>query len=363
MSWSWTLYRYLARQYFWNVLIVFSSFSMLAFTIDVVELLNRTSGRGVETTTVLAMALLQLPQLNQKLLPFAVLFGGVACFVRLSRNQELVSTRAAGVSAWDFLAPPLVVAFALGVFHVTAVTPVAARMLSQFSALEAKYIKGEDSQLSISTNGLWLRQGDSDEQSVIHAARVTNQGVHLDEVIFFLYGSDDRLHGRIDAASADLTDGAWVIRKAYVSGRDGAVSFHDRFVMKTTLTRSRILESFAPPETLSFWELPAFIASAQNAGFTTVRYRLYLYSLLALPALFVAMVFMAASFSLKISRSGGMLGVVLKGALCGFSVYFFSEMVTALGRSAILPVALAATAPALAAILVGMALVFHREDG
>lgn len=363
MSWSWTLYRYLARQFFWSVVVVFCSFSLLAFSIDVVELLNRTAGRGVDTTTVVGMALLQLPQLNQKLLPFSLLLGGMSCFVRLSRNQELVTTRAAGVSAWDFLAPPLVVALLLGVLHVTVMTPVAARMLSQFSTLEAKYIKGEDSQLSISSNGLWLRQGEDGEQSVIHALRVTNQGVHLDDVIFFLYGSDDRLRGRIDAGSADLIDGAWIIKQAHVSGSDGQVKFHDRYVMKTTLTRARILESFAPPETLSFWELPAFIASAQNAGFTTVRYRLYLYSLLALPAMFVAMVFMAASFSLRVSRSGGLGRVVLKGALCGFGVYFFSEMVTALGRSSILPVALAATAPALAAILVGMALVFHQEDG
>lgn len=363
MSWSWTLYRYLAKRYLLSVAVVFLSFCMLAFSIDVVELLNRTSGRGVDTGTIIFMAMLQLPQLGQKLLPFSVLLGGVFCFVRLSRNQELVTIRAAGVSAWDFLIPPLAMAVAIGMFHVLAVTPVASRMLSQFSVLEAKYIKGQDSQLSISTNGLWLRQGEEAAQQVVHAERVTNQGVHLDTVIFFLYGTDDRLTGRIDAASADLIDGAWVIRQANVSGPDGMVQYHDRYVMKTTLTRARILESFAPPETLSFWELPAFIASAQNAGFTTIRYRLYLYSLLALPALFAAMVFIAASFSLRVSRNGGLGRVVLMGALCGFGVYFCSEMATALGRSNILPALLAATAPALAAILVGMSLVFHQEDG
>lgn len=363
MSWSWTLYRYLGRQFLYGVLTVYCGFLALAFSIDIVDLLNRTAGRGVDNATVVAMAALQLPLLGQKLLPFSVLLGGVFTFVRLSRNQELVSTRAAGVSAWDFLIPPLAVAVFLGAFHVVAVTPVAARMLSQFSVLEAKYIKGQDSQLSLSANGLWLRQGEKDSQSVIHAPRVTNQGVHLDDAIFFLYGRSDKLIGRIDAKSADLGDGAWMIQNAYVSGENGLVSYHPRYEMKTTLTRSRILESFAPPETLSFWTLPSFIASAENAGFTTVRYRLYLYCLLAQPVLFAAMVFMAASFSLNVSRSGGLTRVVLIGALCGFGVYFFSDLTTALGRSNILPAWLAATAPALAAILAGMTLVFHREDG
>lgn len=363
MSWSWTLYRYLGRQFLLGVLMVYCGFLALAFSIDIVDLLNRTAGRGVESATVVMMALLQLPLLGQKLLPFAMLLGGVFSFVKLSRNQELVTTRAAGVSAWDFLLPPLFVAVTIGILHVVAFTPVASRMLSQFSVLEAKYIKGQDSQLSLSTNGLWLRQGDKNQQSVIHAPRATDQGMHIDTPIFFLYGKDNRLTGRIDAQSADLIDGAWILQGANVSGADGFVTHHPHYVMKTTLTRERILESFAPPETLSFWELPSFIAAAKNAGFTTVRYRLYLYCLLAQPVLFAAMVFMAASFSLKVSRSGGLARVVLLGALCGFGVYFFSDLTTALGRSGILPTWLAATAPGLAAILAGMALVFHQEDG
>jgi lipopolysaccharide export system permease protein len=72
---------------------------------------------------------------------------------------------------------------------------------------------------------------------------------------------------------------------------------------------------------------------------------------------------MAASFSLTLARAGGMARVVLVGALSGFAVYFFSDLTTALGRSGILPVVLAATAPAAAAILIGMTLVFHQEDG
>jgi lipopolysaccharide export system permease protein len=363
VSWSWTLYRYLARQFLLGVVMIFTAFLVLAFSIDIVDLINRTAGRGVGTVVVVGMALLQLPELAQRLLPFCVLLGGVYCFVKLSRSQELVATRAAGVSAWDFLVPPLAVAMAIGVIHVLAVTPISSRMLAQFSALEAKYIKGEASQLSISGNGLWLRQGDRNQQSVIHALTVSDQGVRLDNVIVFLYGPNDHVAGRIDAKSAQLTTGAWLLRDAWVSGPDGRAAHYDRYDLKTTLTPAQIQESFAPPDTLSFWELPRFIRAAQGAGFSAVRYKLYLYALLTLPVLFAAMVFMAASFSLKLSRAGGIGRVVLISALSGFGVYFFSEMTTALGRSGILPVALAATAPAAAAILIGMTLVFHQEDG
>ncbi|HUO98165.1 MAG TPA: LPS export ABC transporter permease LptG [Rhizomicrobium sp.] len=363
MSWSWTLYRYLARQFLLGVGTVYGALLLVAFSIDVVNLIDRTAGRGVSSAVIVGMALLQMPDLGQKMLPFAVLFGGVFCFIRLSRSQELVATRAAGVSAWDFLMPPLAMAVVIGVFVVVAVTPAASRMLNQFSALEAKYIKGQASQLSVSANGLWLRQGDENEQSVIHALSVADQGVHLDDVIVFLYGAEDHVLGRIDARSAQLAQGAWVLKDAWVSGPSGVVRHHDRYETKTTLTPAQIQESFAPPDTLSFWELPHFIQAAENAGFSAVRYRLYLYSLLTLPILFAAMVFMAASFSLRLSRAGGLGKIVLISALSGFAVYFFTDLTRALGQSAILPPWLAATAPAVAAILIGMTLVFHQEDG
>lgn len=363
MSWSWTLYRYLARQFALGVGTIYGAFLLLAFSIDVVDLMNRTAGRGVSSSTIVGMALLYLPVLGVKMLPFAVLLGGVFCFVKLSRSQELVATRAAGVSAWDFLLPPLVVAVALGIFVVLAITPLSSSMLNQFSKLEAKYIKGQESQLSISANGLWLRQGSGTQQSVVHALTVADQGVHLDDVIVFIYGTHDHIMGRIDARSAQLGDGAWVLKDAWVSGPDGLPHHYDRYESKTTLTPSQIQESFAPPDTLSFWALPHFISSAEAAGFSAIRYRLYLYSLLTLPVLFAAMVFMAASFSLKPSRSGGLGKVVLISALSGFGVYFFSDLTRALGTTSILPPWLAATAPAVAAILIGMTLVFHQEDG
>jgi lipopolysaccharide export system permease protein len=363
MSWSWTLYRYLAVQFLIGVTIVYSIFLMMAFSIDIVDLLNRTAGHNVPTVTAIGMAVLQLPDLGQKFLPFAILLGGVFTFVRLSRSRELVATRAAGVSAWDFLLPPLTVAVFIGVFAVTLFTPISARMFSEFAGLEARYVKGEESQLSISMNGLWLRQGDAKQQSVIHALRVAEQGEHLEEVLVFLYDAKDHFLGRIDAKSAQLHEHEWVLNDAWVSGTSGSPVHRAEYRLPTTLTPEQIVERFTAPDALSFWDLPGYIRAAQAAGFSAVRYQLYLYTLYALPALFAAMVFMAASFSLKLGREGGMARVILFSAACGFAVFFFQDLTTVLGRSGAVPILLAATAPALASILIGMTLVFAQEDG
>jgi lipopolysaccharide export system permease protein len=362
MSWSWTLYRYLATQFLASVAAIYGVFLVLAFSADIVDLLNRTAGRGIDTGTVIGMAVLQLPDLGLKMLPFAILGGAVFSFIRLARSQELVATRAAGISAWDFLMPAIVMAVLIGILTVTVATPVASRMFAEFAGLEARHIKGQASQLAVSENGVWLRQGDQNEQSVIHAITAADQGERLEDVVVFRYRGD-AYAGRIDAASAQLRDRYWDLSDAWVSGDGGVPKQHASWRLPTTLTPSQIQESFIAPTALSFWELPGFIRAAQSAGFSAVRYRLYFYTLCALPALFAAMVFMAASFSLRPAREGGMAKAILLSIAAGFAVYFFERLTETLGRSGAVPVLLAATAPAIASILIGMTLVFSREDG
>lgn len=363
MSWSMTLMAYLARRFAGSVLIVFSAFALLALSIDLADLFSRSTEKNIPTAAIIGMSLLKLPDIAQKLLPFAVLLGAVLAFTKLSRSQELVASRAAGVSAWQFLMPPLFVAILMGVLTMTLFSPLSAAFLTEYTRMEARFLRGQASQLAVSPTGLWLRQGDASGQAVVHALRVADQGVHLEEVTVFLYQGLDKFVGRIDAVSADLSAGRWLMKEAWVSGEAGQPEKHETYEMATELTPAQIQESFASPDTISFWELPRFIATAENAGFSALRHRVYWYSLLALPLLYSAMVLMAASFSFRLTRLGGISGLVLAASLSGIGVFFLGEMSRALGQSGIVPTPLAAIAPAAAAILVGMTLLFHEEDG
>jgi lipopolysaccharide export system permease protein len=364
MSVSWTLSRYLALQFLISVGLVFALCVTLGFVIDIVELLNRTAGKeAIAFSTLVGMALLKLPNLTEKMMPFACLFGAIWCFARMTRSQELVIARASGVSAWLFLAPALATAILLGCFMTGIYNPFASRLVSRYEELEAKYIRGRPSLLQVSTNGLWLRQGDEKGQSVIHALRVSDSGLKLEDVILFIYEGQDLFRGRIDARTAALKAGYWHLERAWVTGPDRPAVFYSTLDLKTTLTASQIQESFATPDTISFWDLPRFISLAEAAGFSATKHRLHYHALLAAPVLLCAMIFVAAAFSLRLARLGGAARLLLAGVLTGFLLYFFTDVTQALGMSGIVPVALAAWAPATTALLLGMAAVFNQEDG
>jgi lipopolysaccharide export system permease protein len=90
---------------------------------------------------------------------------------------------------------------------------------------------------------------------------------------------------------------------------------------------------------------------------------LYWHALLAGPLLLCAMIFTAAAFSLRLARLGGASRLILAGVLTGFLLYFFTNASQALGKSGLVPVELAAWAPALTALLFGMTALFNQEDG
>lgn len=366
MRLSSTLSRYLGSQFLIGMSIVFFAVVCVIFMFDTVELIRRAAGKESATfPVILGMSALKLPKLAEEALPFAALFGAMWTFAKMTRTHELVVARAAGVSVWQFLTPPLLLSLLIGMAVVTVFDPIASIMVSRYERLEAKHLRGRSSLLAISSSGLWMRQVDDQGQSVIHAARLAQQEpeLELEDVIIFLYEGTDRFTGRIDADRARLMDGYWLLNNATLTGPDMKAETHDTHVLKTTLTAAQIHESFAAPETLSFWALPRFIRLLEAAGFSALKHRLHWHGLLSSPFLMCAMVLIAATFSLRMTRRGKTGLMVAGGVLVGFLLYFLSDLTFALGLSGSIPPILAAWTPTGVSLLLGLSMLLHLEDG
>ncbi len=359
-----TLSAYLACHFAFWLASVFAVVSAVVLLFDSIEMLRRSASKtDVGMAIVVQMSLFKLPHLLQQMLPFCVLFGATLAFWRLSKANEFVVSRAAGISAWQLLAPAIGIALLVGIVQITLLNPIASAMLSKFEKLESRYLKRSVSLLSVSKGGLWLRQSDIGGQTVIHATRVAQSDMSLQQVIIFLFEGEDRFTGRIDAQSAQLRDGYWDIQKAWISAPDQPSRYVARHRLKTDLTINKILDSFASPQTLSFWELPAFIDTLEDAGFSGQRHKLYWHSLLANPLLLAAMILIAAIFTLRTTGRIGASASIAGAALSGFTLYFLSDLVYVLGQSASIPALLAAWTPAGVSTMLGLAILFHIEDG
>jgi lipopolysaccharide export system permease protein len=350
-----------------------SFFVMLVFIIglillgDTIELMRRMAPRQDATFgLIMTMALLKLPSMVHLVMPFAIQLGSMVVFWRLTRSHELVVARAAGVSVWQFLMPVLVLALAIGIFDITAFNPLSAALHARYEAMEENFSVSEAAPLSVGENGLWLREVNDGGTVVVHAALVHQEGLNLrlKQISIMFVGQDRRFTHRIEAPEAVLSDGQFRLRDAYDMYPGKAPQFHATATVSTRLTPERIEDNFASAESISFWELPAYIAYFEQSGFSAHKQRLHYQLLLASPLLLGAMVLVAAVFSLRPNlRSGGMLRRFGGGVVAGLLFYFFSNVVNAMGGSQSLPLLLAAWSPPALTGLAGLALLFHLEDG
>jgi len=359
-----TFSAYVSRQFlFWFAAVLFVLVGLI-FLFDTIELLRRTATEGgASLGVVITMALFKLPHMGQKAILFAVLFGGMMAFWRLNRYYELVVARASGISAWQLLMPVVIIAALIGAVKTTLISPFSSTLLLRFERIEAKHIKRKASLAALSSEGIWLRQTTEDGHYMLHADTIRPQQMELRKVIIFFFRDNDKFVQRIDAPSAQLKRGRWELSNARITAPNAAPDLRQTHRVSTVLTRKNIQDSFAPPETMSFWALPAFIDVLDQAGFSGLRHRLYWNSQLADPLLLCAMVLLAAIFTLRPLRRGGTVRIIAGGVATGFLIYFVTDVVYALGLSARIPTLLAAWSPAVVSSLLGAALLFHVEDG
>lgn len=361
---GWTIFRYIAAQFLvWFGAFLFALAGII-FLFEIAELLRRAADVPSATVgIVLQMAFFKLPETVAKVMPFVVLFAAMFTFWRMTRSQELVIVRASGVSVWQFLAPVIMTTIALSLVNVTILNPVGARMIARYWELEADYLY-HPTTLELTGAGLWLRQKSGGAQEyLLHADHVTLDPLTLTPMMVIVYDKEQRYLGRIDAPSAVLRDGHWVIADAWYNPNRATPQHMPEFRIPTDLTMQKIQESMAAPNTISFWQLPGFIQALHNIGLPSVRHQMQLHGLLAEPWFLAAMTMFAAACSLRLMRRGGALTLAMAGVAVGSLAFALNSVLIALGVTQTLPVILAAWATPVICLACGAAALLFLEDG
>jgi lipopolysaccharide export system permease protein len=355
-----TLGRYLSVRFAKSILAVFATVFALVFMIDFIELLRRSGDNEGATPGFMAqLALFRTPAVAEQVFPFAVLFGSMTALLQLSRKLELVVARSAGISAWQFLQPGVLVAALIGAISVALYNPLSAHLKQQASEKEAQLMP----RAKPVGKELWIRQKSLDGQAIIRADAAVEQTTSISRVTAFLFDDDGHFGERLEAREAVLRDGFWEFRDVRVSSQTEEPQTYETYLLASNLEQSQVRQSFTPPESVPFWDLDETIVRTERSGLDATRYKLQYEVLLARPLLFVAMVFVAASVSLRFFRFGGVGKMVLGGVAAGFLLYVATEVMRDLGGSGLVGPTVAAWFPAVVGSLLGTLALLYQEDG
>jgi lipopolysaccharide export system permease protein len=355
-----TLSFYLAERFMRTVIAAFLVVFVLIYAVDLVELLRR-SGDSQRATGILmaGLSFLRTPTIAEQALPFAVLFGSMIAFLNLSRKMELVVARAAGLSVWQILTPPLVVIVSIGILSVVAYNPASTWMKEKSDEIESGVFGGP----ALGSIGLWIRQKGVDGQSVFRADGRSGDGVEFRGIEVFNFDDKGNFIERLDAATGELHDGYWELHNAVLVTPGFEALPVSTYLLATNLDRREVAQAFVAPETVSFWRLPELANQTARAGLDPTAYQLKYQELLARPLMLASMVLVAACFSLRFFRMGGVEYMVSGGVVAGFVLYVATKVVSDLGGAGFVSTSVAGWSPGIVGCLFGVYVLLQQEDG
>ncbi|KAF0674931.1 LPS export ABC transporter permease LptG [Profundibacterium mesophilum] len=364
-----TLHLYFARRFAISFATVLGVFFGILLLIDLVEQVRRFDDAQISFLEILGLTALKTPESLYRILPLITILGTLSLFLSLARTSELVVARASGRSALRSLGAPIAVALAIGVLATAVLNPLVAVTSRQYEARVDAFSSGGNSVLSLSQEGLWLRQGDRrGGQTVIRAGRANLDGTELYGVSFLTFNASGTPTSRIEAERARLAPGGWQLADAKewqfdAPNPERSARRHEMLEIESSLTPNRILESFSTPSAIPVWALPRFIAQLERAGLSARKHKVWLHMELAQPLLLAAMVLVGAGFTMRHTRFGRTGLMVLLALGLGFSLFFIRNFAQILGENGQIPVLLAAWGPPVAAVLLPLGLLLHWEDG
>lgn len=358
-----TLSRYIAGKTLRGILLAFLIVTAIIALVDYVEASRNIGAEGdLSPFQLLILTGLKVPKLIEQTIPFVVLFGVMGALAGMNRRSELTVMRAAGLSAWRFLRPALIVTALIGIFWSTVVNPLSSSMMGEYDARVAAV------STTAQTKEIWLREGSDSAQRVIQANSLDLASKRLDGAIFYEMGiaSDGAtvFERRFDADTARLlTPGYWTLENVIENAPGETTRRTSELTLPTNISVEDLREQSGQQVDPPFWAIRNEIKANEKAGFSARKLRLQFHKLLALPFLLVAMTFIAAGVSMHLVRDGGTLRLLIMGAAFGFAVFFADSVITAFGEAAILPVTLAAWTVPVLVLLLGITHLAKIEDG
>ncbi|WP_102957915.1 LPS export ABC transporter permease LptG [Mangrovicella endophytica] len=359
---SWTLNRYFFRLYVVSFLSTFVSVFALVYLIDLIEVGRRSQYADLGFELIAAISALRVPSFIEQAFPFIILFSSIFTLLSLNRKLELVVARAAGISVWQILAPFIFGSLLLGAAAVFLYNPISAAAKARSAEIEM-IASGKGAKTSKTEQVPWLRQSGEGVESIIGAKVVTNGGLTLGGVTAFVFGDDGAVAQRIDAPSARLEDNAWLLENPLVVRIGDKPEQRHTLRLPTSLKPEYVQQQLADPESLPIWDLRSKIEMARSVGGNVGAFAMRYNTLVARPALFIAMTLLAATVAVRFARTGQSARSLAGGIAAGFVLYVVTFLAQALGSNAVVPPVVAAWFPVVAAGLFGVTILLHQEDG
>ncbi len=323
------LTRYLAREIYFSVALVFFALLMLFSLFDLINQLNEMGTGNYSLMYMLIFVALTIPSHVYELFPVAVLIGTIVALVQMSANSELTVYRASGVSLKSLVLALLRIGIPMMILCVVVgefVSPPSEKL-----ALKIK-LKAQNLNLNVSEfrSGVWAK----DEGSFVNVRNVMSD-TSLQEITIYQFDERYQLQGIIAANRASYrAEKEWLlkdVKQTKFSEQGATIHNQAELVWHTALNPGILTVLLVVPEKMTAMSLYQYTQHLSDNNQQTARYEIAMWGKLAYPIAVLVMMVLALAFSSYNKREGGVGTKIFVGVVLGLTFHFAGRLFANLG--------------------------------
>jgi lipopolysaccharide export system permease protein len=351
---------YMARMFVMRSLAVLAALVVVLMTLDLLGesgKILRFPGNG--DAELWRYVSLRIPQLISRFLPFAVLLGTLITLATLNQNSEVVSMKAAGISAHQIIAPLVVASLAIAAISFVFNERVVTRATETLSSWE-KVDYGPVPRDSGIRPNVWVRWGDD----LIMAREVRGQGESTELRDLAIYDRhNETLKKIMKAKRATRAGNGWRLEQAESFDVDsGATSRAAAADYGEGLDPSQFTLAHVSADEQDFSTLRSSVRELKLAGRPTAELESGLWHKLSGPLSALLMPLLAGVAAFGLARSGHLFLRAILGMSLGFAYFVADNFALAMGNLGAYPPLLAAWAPFVLFLLIGETVLIRTEE-
>jgi lipopolysaccharide export system permease protein len=353
------LTRYLGREMYLSIGLVFLVLTMLFSFLDLIHELNAMGQGQYHLGYVLLFIILTIPGHIYEMFPVAVLIGTIIALVQMAASSELTVFRSSGASIWQMVGALFKIAMPLVVLSFICgeiLAPPSERLAQQLR------LKAQNAQVSLKEfrSGVWVK----DDRNFVNVKNVMPD-TSLSNIDIYQFDDTYHLQSITNAKRANfIEDGRWQLEDVLETrfSKEGTnINIQPQMEWHSALNPSIFSVLLVVPEQMSAWSLYQYAEHLRENRQKSARYEIAMWDKLVFPFSMLVMVLLALPFASYHRRLGGVGAMIFMGIVLGLVFHFAGRLFASLGALNDWQPFFSATAMTGMFLLLGMALVWWTE--
>ena len=354
-----TLSRYLCKEFFKLLGLCLVTFVMIYHAVKFIGGVDNFLEAKVSLSRMVIFHLYETPFIVMQMLPPSTLLAVIILFSLMTKHNEIIALKCAGMNQWHLSKPMVVLGILLSVglfFFSEIVVPLTSSKSKRIRRVEVDKMDPHD----FSWSNVWLKGA----KCIYRIRRYDSKNKVMKNLSLYFLDSSFGLVKRIDALRGIWKDGRWELREGMIleAEKEDQYRFErfERMVLKLPETPDMFIREEKKPEEMGYWQLKRFAQDLSREGYDATPYFVDLHIKLSFPFIVLCMVLIGIPIGQWKVKGGTPVSVTMGVILC-FVYLLALGFSRSLALTEILPPLLAAWLANILFFFLGVYFMLHEH--